>query len=162
MKSILELFAQDEIKVNTRHYNHSKEYLDKYKELEELENSILEKLCNEGKELFQKYQDIIIELQDINRTAEFIYGYQLGTLMTIDVYSILDYLSSDDNDWYKLGGNFFHLWKVFPHPFKNTLESITTVGHCPIFPPILKKLDKTFHTKLRFPYYERNESGIFF
>ncbi|MEY8319658.1 DUF6809 family protein [Lachnospiraceae bacterium 46-61] len=98
MKSILELFAQDEIKVNTRHYNHSKEYLDKYKELEKLENSILEKLCNEGKELFQKYQDIIIELQDINRTAEFIYGYQLGTLMTIDVYSILDYLSSDDND----------------------------------------------------------------
>ena len=74
------------------------EYLDKYKELEKLENSILEKLCNEGKELFQKYQDIIIELKDINRTAEFIYGYQLGILMTIDVYSILDYLSSDDNN----------------------------------------------------------------
>lgn len=96
MKSILELFAQDEIKVNTRHYNHSKEYLDKYKELDKLEKSMLEKLGNEGKELFRKYEDIINELQDINRTTEFVYGYRLGVLMTIDVYSILDYLSSDD------------------------------------------------------------------
>ncbi len=98
MKSILELFAQDEIKVNTRRYNHSKEYLDKYKELEKLEKSMLERLGNEGTELFQKYEDILTDLQCINRTAEFIYGYQLGVLMTIDVYSILDYLSSDDND----------------------------------------------------------------
>lgn len=100
MKSILELFAQDEIKVNTRHYNHSKEYLDKYKELDKLEKSMLEKLGNEGKELFHKYEDIINELQDINRTTEFVYGYRLGVLMTIDVYSILDYLSSDDKYWY--------------------------------------------------------------
>lgn len=155
MKSILELFAHDEIKVNTRHYNHSKEYLDKYKELEKLEKSMLERLGNEGTELFQKYEDIITDLQCINRTAEFIYGYQLGVLMTIDVYSILDYLSSDDNDWYKLGGNLFRSWKGFPHPFKNTLESIKTVGRCLTSPP-------TFNGKLRFPYYERNENGIFF
>ncbi len=37
MKSILELFAQDEIKVDTRDFNYTTEYLDKFKKMEILE-----------------------------------------------------------------------------------------------------------------------------
>lgn len=90
MKSILELFADDEIEVISRYYQHSKEYLKKYKTLEELEKKILGKLDSEGKTLFHEYDSIISELQSIIRTDEFIYGYQLGALMIIDVYSLLN------------------------------------------------------------------------
>ncbi len=40
MKTILELFAQDEIKVNSRSYEYSKEHLKTYEKLEELEEMI--------------------------------------------------------------------------------------------------------------------------
>ncbi len=90
MKTILELFAQDEIKVNSRSYEYSKEHLKTYEKLEELEEMIIEKLDDEGKKLFDKYNDIISDLRGITRTEEFIYGYQLGSLMMIDIYSVLN------------------------------------------------------------------------
>ena len=90
MKTILELFAQDEIKVNSRSYEYSKERLKIYERLEELEKMITEKLDDEGKKLFDEYNNITSDLRDIIRTEEFIYGYQLGSLMMIDVYSVLN------------------------------------------------------------------------
>lgn len=90
MKTILELFAQDEIKVNLRSYEYSKECLKIYERLEELEKMITEKLDDEGKKLFDEYNNITSDLRDIIRTEEFIYGYQLGSLMMIDVYSVLN------------------------------------------------------------------------
>lgn len=90
MKTILELFAQDEIKVNSRSYEYSKERLKIYERLEELEKMITEKLDDEGKKLFDEYNNITSDLRDIIRTEEFIYGYQLGSLMIIDVYSVLN------------------------------------------------------------------------
>ena len=90
MKSILELFAQDEIKVNSRGYQYSKECLKTYEMLEELEKKINEKLDKEGKELFDKYDNIISDLNGMIRADEFIYGYQLGSLMMIDIYSVFN------------------------------------------------------------------------
>ncbi len=90
MKSILELFAQDEIQVNSRGYQYSNECLKTYEMLEELEKKINEKLDDVQKELFNKYNNIISDLNNIIRTDEFIYGYQLGTLMMIDVYSVFN------------------------------------------------------------------------
>ena len=49
MKSILELFAQDEIQVNSRGYQYSNECLKTYEMLEELEKKINEKLGDEQK-----------------------------------------------------------------------------------------------------------------
>ena len=90
MKTILELFAQDEIKVNSRSYEYSKGHLKTYEKLEELEEMIIEKLDDKGKKLFDEYNDIISDLRGITRTEEFIYGYQLGSLMMIDIYSVLN------------------------------------------------------------------------
>ena len=42
MKSILELFAQDEIKVDTRDFNYTTDYLDKFKKRQILEEKIIE------------------------------------------------------------------------------------------------------------------------
>ncbi|NDO46753.1 DUF6809 family protein [Clostridium sp. MD294] len=88
MKTILELFSQDEIKVNSRSYEYSKEHLKIYERLEELEKMIIEKLDDEGQKLFDEYNNITSDLRGIIRTEEFIYGYQLGSLMMIDVYSV--------------------------------------------------------------------------
>mgnify|MGYP007040731147 FL=1 len=97
MKSILELFAQDEIKVDTRDFNYTTEYLDKFKKMEILEQKIIDKLGEEGKELFDEYDDMIAELQSDIRVEEFVYGYQIGALMMIDTYSLLDSFETEKN-----------------------------------------------------------------
>lgn len=97
MKSILELFAQDEIKVDTRDFNYTTEYLDKFKKMEILEQKIIDKLGEEGKELFDEYDDMIAELQSDIRVEEFVYGYQIGALMMMDTYSFLDSFETEKN-----------------------------------------------------------------
>ena len=97
MKSILELFAQDEIKVGTRDFNYTTEYLDKCKKMQILEQKIINKLDEEGKALLDEYDDMIAELQSDIRVEEFVYGYQIGALMMIDTYSLLDSFETEKN-----------------------------------------------------------------
>ena len=70
---MLELLAKDKLKVETRDYHHSEEYL----------------LDEEGKELFESYIGKQLDRSEIARIEEFIYGYQLGSLIMIDIYDIL-------------------------------------------------------------------------
>lgn len=97
MKSILELFAQDEIKVDTRDFNYTTDYLDKFKKRQILEEKIIDKLGEDGKELFDEYDDMIAQLQSDIRVEEFVYGYQIGALMMIDTYSFLDSFETEKN-----------------------------------------------------------------
>ena len=90
MKSILEMFANDEIQVSSRYYEHSKEYQQKENEMDKIRRKILDKLDREGKDLFDDYESVKFDLQGITRANEFVYGYQIGALMMIEVYSILD------------------------------------------------------------------------
>lgn len=86
---MLELLAKDKLKVETRDYHHSEEYLNLSDELEKIENQITEKLDEEGKELFESYIGKQLDRSEIARIEEFIYGYQLGSLIMIDIYDIL-------------------------------------------------------------------------
>lgn len=97
MKSILELFAQDEIKVDTRDFNYTTDYLDKFKKRQILEEKIIDKLGEDGKELFDEYDDMIAQLQSDIRVEEFVYGYQIGALMMMDTYSFLDSFETEKN-----------------------------------------------------------------
>ncbi len=97
MKSILELFAQDKIKVDERGFDYTTNHLDKLKKRQILEQKIIDKLGEEGKELFDEYDDMIAELQSDIRVEEFVYGYQIGALMMMDTYSFLDSFETEKN-----------------------------------------------------------------
>ncbi len=90
MKSILEMFANDELEISSRYYEYSKEFRQKENEMEKIRDKILDKLDEEGKTLLDEYENANADLQGITKTIEFIYGYQIGSLMMIDVYSVLD------------------------------------------------------------------------
>lgn len=90
MKTILEMLANDKIQVSSRYYQHRKEYTQTYETFDKLGKKILEKLDEEGKELFYKYDSLMYDLASIIRTNEFVYGYQLGALTIIDVYSVFN------------------------------------------------------------------------
>lgn len=89
MPHILNLLANDELKVESRDYHHSEKYILLSNELEELKNKIANKLDNEGKELFEKYVDSQLDKISLARLEEFVYGYQIGSLIMIDIYDIL-------------------------------------------------------------------------
>ena len=97
MKSILELFAQDKIKVDERSFDYTIDYLDKLKKKQILEEKIIDKLGEEGRDLFDEYDDMIAQLQSDIRMEEFVYGYQIGALMMIDTYSFLDSFETENN-----------------------------------------------------------------
>ena len=97
MKSILELFAQDKIKVDERGFDYTTNHLDKLKKRQILEQKIIDKLGEEGKELFDEYDDMIAQLQSDIRVEEFVYGYQIGALMMMDTYSFLDSFETEKN-----------------------------------------------------------------
>ena len=97
MKSILELFAQDKIKVDERSFDYTIDYLDKLKKKQILEEKIIDKLGEEGRDLFDEYDDMIAQLQSDIRMEEFVYGYQIGALMMIDTYSFLDSFETEKN-----------------------------------------------------------------
>lgn len=86
---MLELLARDKLKVESRDHHHSKEYINLSDELEKIENQITEKLDEEGKELFESYIGKQLDMSELVRIEEFIYGYQLGSLIMIDIYDIL-------------------------------------------------------------------------
>ena len=90
MKSILEMLANDTLEISSRYYEYSKEYQQKEDEMDKIRQKILDKLDEEGKTLFDEYESATADLQSITKANEFIYGYQIGTLMMIDVYSVLD------------------------------------------------------------------------
>lgn len=89
MSHILNALANDEFKVASREYHHSEEYIKLSNELEELENKIADKLDNERKELLEKYIEKQLDKISIARIEEFTYGYQIGSLIMMDIYDIL-------------------------------------------------------------------------
>ncbi len=89
MIRILDTLANDELKVASRDFHHSEEYKEISSELEELEDKIVNKLDNEGIELFEEYISKQLDRVSTTRIEEFIYGYQIGSLMMIDIFNIL-------------------------------------------------------------------------
>lgn len=89
MPHILNALANDELKVASRDYHHSEEYIKFSNELEELGDKIADKLDNEGKELLEKYIEKQLDKISLTRVEEFTYGYQIGSLIMMDIYSIL-------------------------------------------------------------------------
>ena len=89
MLHILNALANDELKIASRNYHHSEDYIKVSNELEELGDKIADKLDNEGKELLEKYIEKQLDKISITRIEEFTYGYQIGSLIVMDIYDIL-------------------------------------------------------------------------
>lgn len=86
---MLEVLANDELKVSERNHNHSKKYTNLCDELDKLENKLADKLDQEGKDLLEEYIGKQLDKISIIRVEEFVYGYQIGSLIMMDIYSIL-------------------------------------------------------------------------
>lgn len=89
MLHILNALANDELKIASRNYHHSEDYIKVSNKLEELGDKITDKLDNEGKELLEKYIEKQLDKISITRIEEFTYGYQIGSLIMMDIYDIL-------------------------------------------------------------------------
>ena len=96
MKSILELFAQDEIKVDTRDFNYTTEYLDKCKKMQILEQKIINKLDEEGKALLDEYAG----KGRIKKNRKGLWDNR--EIVKVDHIVGIDYNTGEETDWIKI------------------------------------------------------------
>ncbi len=97
MNSILEEFAKGNISPEPRFYSKDCDYGRKMKELCDIQEELLASLNEEQKKLLidlNAVQDQICSLSSIDK---FIYGYRLGTLMTMEVFSDKENLLANGN-----------------------------------------------------------------
>ena len=87
MKSILEAFAYGNINPNDGSFKHSSRYGRVMKTLSESEEKLMAMLDGEPKELFMQFSSAQLESNTISSVDKFIYGYRLGMLMTMEVFT---------------------------------------------------------------------------
>ena len=87
MKSILEAFAYGNINPNDGSIKKGSRYGHVIAVISESEEKLLTMLDAEQKELLIKFSSAQLEANSISNTEKFIYGYRLGVLMTIEVFT---------------------------------------------------------------------------
>ena len=87
MKSILEAFAYGNINPNDGFFKKDSRYGRIIKTISESEEKLLAMLDGEPKELFMQFSSAQLESNSISNTDKFIYGYRLGMLMTMEVFT---------------------------------------------------------------------------
>ena len=87
MKSILEAFAYGNIDPNVGTIKKGSRYERVIKTLSDSEEKLLPMLDGEAKELLIKFSSAQAEANAISNLDKFIYGYRLGVLMTMEVFT---------------------------------------------------------------------------
>ena len=87
MKSILENFAYGNIDPNIGTFKKDSKYGRIAKTISDCEQKLLSMLDGEPKELFMQFSSAQLEANTISNTDKFIYGYRLGVLMTMEVFT---------------------------------------------------------------------------
>ena len=86
MASILEEFASGNISPEAQPVGRNSD-LHKAMELASSnEQKLLDRLCADDKDLFEKYTDAMNEVNHITATRNLIYGYKLGLIMTAEAF----------------------------------------------------------------------------
>jgi len=60
------------------------------KKLDEEENDLIAELSTKTIDMFENYNNTLLEVNNIEKCAAFAKGYRLGVLMMFDVFSIKD------------------------------------------------------------------------
>ena len=87
MKSILEEFAYGNISPEPRFFKRGSHYGQTMKTLSDSEEKLLSMLDGELKETLKQLIDAQAEISILSGVDRFIYGYRLGVLMTMEVFS---------------------------------------------------------------------------
>ena len=87
MSSILEEFARGNIDPHNGSIRRGSTYDKTLKALVENENKLSDGLDGELAEIFKQYVDLQGEVQQMDGRDKFIYGYRLGVLMTVEVFT---------------------------------------------------------------------------
>lgn len=87
MQRILEAFANDALRVEADVGKRSKEHQKVWEQGSKLQDELEEKLGQKEKELFEELMDTMASESSYYAQERFIYGYRLGVLMTMEVFS---------------------------------------------------------------------------
>ena len=87
MKSILENFAYGNIDPNVGIIKKGSKYERAMKTITDCEDRLLSMLDGESKKLLVQFSSAQAEVNAISNTDKFIYGYRLGVLMTMEVFT---------------------------------------------------------------------------
>lgn len=93
MIHILEAFAQENIHTSPTYFKKGTKYAQLMGERADLYTQISKKLSQDDLDLVDKLLDIESELTIQNETNSFSYGYQLGSLIMIEVFTKMDRLT---------------------------------------------------------------------
>ena len=87
MKSILEDFTYGNIDPSVGTFKKDSKYGRVLKTIADSEQKLLSMLDGEPKELLKQFSSAQLEANFITNTDKFIYGYRLGVLMTMEVFT---------------------------------------------------------------------------
>ena len=87
MKSILEEFANGNISPDIGTFKKNSPYSHALRSVVDYQDKLLSKLDDESKEIFDKLIYAQLEATSISNNDKFIYGYRLGVLMTMEVFT---------------------------------------------------------------------------
>ena len=87
MKSILEEFAYGNISPQPRFFKKDSHYGRTMKTLSDSEEKLLSVLDGELKDTLKQFSDAQAEISLLSGVDRFVYGYRLGVLMTMEVFS---------------------------------------------------------------------------
>lgn len=87
MQRILEAFANDSLRVEADVEKRSKDHQRVWELTSRLQDELEERLGQKEKELFEKLMDTMASESSYYAQERFIYGYRLGVLMTMEVFS---------------------------------------------------------------------------
>jgi hypothetical protein len=87
MKSILEEFAEGNISTESRFYESGSHYGRTIELLSDCEEKLLWSLNEHDKKLFREFCEAQTEINLLSGIDRFIYGYRLGVLMIMEVFS---------------------------------------------------------------------------
>lgn len=92
MKNILIDFANDNLQPNARFFRQGSEYSLAIERICQREDALLAALGETETALFKDYVEAQDEINYLTKTDQFIYGYRLGVLMTMEVFRTSDEL----------------------------------------------------------------------
>ena len=92
MNSILEEFAYGNISLQPQSFNPNSELGEAMRFATINEEKLRNKLNEEEKEIFQKYQDAQDEVQQLTAVKNLTHGYRLGVLLTAETFLTADTL----------------------------------------------------------------------
>lgn len=87
MGKILEAFADENLIINPVTYKGNSEYREAMKIAYKIAETLGGKMNSEEKELFEKFRDAQSDEHHLYAIDRFIYGYRLGALMMVEIFS---------------------------------------------------------------------------